>query len=111
NTVLWCEKRDEFYTRRFAQHVDRLAPFAIATGVIGHESEPQALELFEMIAFEHVNAGQHSRRAARALTAKSKLLHARDHFVVILRRLRTRALDRRRISDRSRDNRRDAPAQ
>jgi len=44
NAVFGCEQRDEFDARRLIKHVDRLASFAIAPGVVRDEAQALALQ-------------------------------------------------------------------
>ena len=70
------EERDEFDAGRFVQHVDRLPSFAVASGVIRDQTDSHARKLFEVISLEHVDAGQHFRRAAGSFVTKGKLSQA-----------------------------------
>src|ERR1051326_6260669 len=92
------------------EHVDRLPPFSIAAGLIRDQSETHAREWFEVVALEHVDAGQHFRRAGAFIT-RSKLFLAPGDFVVIIGGLIARAIDHRSVSHRTCDNRRHATAQ
>src|ERR1041385_6838326 len=92
------------------KHVNRLASFTIASGVIGDESETQSRERLEVVALEHVDAGQHLRRAVTFIP-KRELLKGADRLAVKSRFQLAYTFDGRSVSHRPRDNRRHAPAQ
>ena len=57
------EKSETSFTFvRFFQNVDRRLPFKIAAGLIGHKADLHPVELFEIVAFENVDAVENRLR-------------------------------------------------